>query len=385
MILFNGYIKHIGLSIGFVETIRPVLPEVFALAAVFSWMIQGRRLLREDVGFWCYFIYVCLLSVPSCGNLNSVLSIVRDMIIPFFLLSILSTIRLSQKDNDQLMIVIRNIFALFIIIGFFAAVQQKILGWRWTSNFFVGEEVWGVDRNLSIRISSGWLGFKVLGTTGSAETFGFYSAFAVLYLPFFGFRKLYINWVLIGLAMVNILLSGMKTPFLIAVVIIFAIVFLPNRKKMGIVSKISIMAVGIGVFAYMIFSGGAWTESSMYMRLELWKDLASSEHIVNLLVPHSLFSYSDGAGNSGITGFWDNAYLYVAYSLGIFGLIAISRLLMRRFKLVQKVDAHRYMTYAYLFLALTSITTCVFFGRNVLGIFLIIVGLRTANARRVLS
>lgn len=283
-VLFNGILRHVGLTVSIIETLRPYLPEMFMVFIILAWLVSGTRLARSDLYFWLYTLAVCCISLISVNSLTSVLGTVRDLLEPFILISIVSSIRLHDDEVDSLMKLIRDILGIFMIIGFAFALYQNIMGWEWTSKYFAGYSFYGTNSDESLRIAYSWLGFKSLGTTASAENFGFYNAFAILFILFYGFRNRLVNVLLTVLAIMSILLSGMKTPLLIAVVLIFATIFLPRYRETGIAGKLGMVAVGVIAFIYLVFGQGSWTESSMYSRLEFWSQLFTGENISNLII-----------------------------------------------------------------------------------------------------
>lgn len=380
-ILFNGYLMHLGLTAHLIETIRPFLPECFILFILFAWILSRPRIMLIDLQLWLYLLFVCALGLTRIPSAHSILSVVRDYLEPLILLTVVSSFKITELEKEKLFRLIGKVFALFIVIGFFFSVRQKLMGWQWTSEYFAGYAVWGVDKNASIRVSNGWMGFKVLGTTGSAETFGFYSAYAILFLLYNGFRRKPLNYILVIMAGINLFLSGMKTPMLIILMILFATLVLPRRKKMGVFGMVLMVIFGAGIFLYMIMDAGAWTETSVYLRLILWQDLLDLRHMINLLIPRNIFQYSDGAGNVGITGFWDNSYLYIMFSTGVLGLVLLLQCIVRRYKIITRVEKNKFTQYTMLYLALSSLTTCIFFGRNVITTLFLVLGLSTAAAK----
>lgn len=381
-VLFNGYLMHLGLSIDLIQILRPYIPEFFMMLVILAWLITKPKLLTVDLQYWVYILIVCALSVGSINSVNSVLAVVRDFFEPMIMLSIISVYGFSHRERTRVLSLILYIFTFFVVVGCYFAIHQKIMGESWTGVYFAGYTFWGVDTVASVRLSSGWLGFKALGTVGSAETFGFYNAFVIIYLLYYGYRYKMVNVALIVVAVVNVLCSGMKTPLLMILVILFAAVFFPNRKKMDVFGRLSVVVVAMVIFLCMIADGGDWTETSMYARLMNWQELLQGEHWINLLVPQNLFGYSSGAGNSGVTGFWDNAYFYVAFSTGFVGLFLFIRCLLARYRLIESTEQNKFMAYSLLFLAMSSITTCVFFGRNVITTMFMVFGIHTAVAIR---
>ncbi len=377
-ILFNGYLRHLGLTINALETIRPYLPEFFLVFIILVWLLSHNKFTRFDLLFWLYFIIIGVISLFTMPSLNSFFSVIRDLLEPFLILTIFSTLRLEDISTSQLMKEIRLIFTIFLLIGFVFALQQYLLGWEWTSKYFAGYSFWGVNQEESLRISTGWLGFKALGTTGSAETFGFYSSLAMLYLIYFGFKHKLANVLLVVVSIFNMLLSGMKTPLLISVVLLFAIIFLPKRKSMNIFQQVLICTVGLIIFLYLVLVNSSWEESSIYARLILWKDLLTWENLLNILLPHNMYYYAAGAENTGIIGFWDNSYFYLLFSIGIIGTVMVVLYFIRYWKQLRTAMENKYISYLLLYTALSGLTTCVFFGRNFIAIEMMIIGFFSA-------
>lgn len=385
-ILFNGYLRHIGLSIPVIGMLRPYLPEMFMLLILLAWLLSGSGIEKYDLCFWVYVLAVCGLSLfTSAYSLQAVLGTIRDLLEPFILISMVSCMWLEADEVDGLMKLIRNIFGIFVIAGFACALVQRYMGWEWTSRFFAGYSFYGTNADESLRIAHSWLGFKSLGTTASAESFGFYNGFAILYILFFGYKKRPVNIGLIALALGSILLSGMKTPLLISAVLIFAAVFLPKHGQTSFAGKLGIVVVGATAFVSLVFVQGSWTESSVYSRLVLWKQLFTAENAMNLIVPHNVYNFSAMAGNTGVLSFWDNAYLYLAFSLGIGGVLLAFIMLQDKYRKIMANEKNKFILYTYVFLALAGLTTCIFLGRCVLCTVFIIIGLRYARAAAVES
>lgn len=374
-ILFNGYLRHIGLTVSVIGILRPYMPEMFMIFIIGAWFMSGSRIAKCDLVFWGYTLTVCCISLFTVESVTSILGTIRDLLEPFVLISIVSSLELNDDEIDGLMKLIRNILGIFVFAGFGFALYQNIMGWEWTSKYFAGYSFYGTNSDESLRIAYSWLGFKSLGTTASAETFGFYNAFSILYVLFYGFRRRLVNILLIVLAILSILLSGMKTPLLIAIVIIFAATFLPRYREAGVAGKICIVAVGIFAFIYLVFGQGSWTESSMYARLVFWSQLFTLENMSNLLIPHNLYNFSAMAGNTGVLNFWDNAYFYLAFCLGIGGFILTIIVLRDKYRTIMAAERSRFIPYLYLFLALAGITTCIFLGRCVICTMFIVIGL----------
>lgn len=384
-ILFNGYLRHQGLTYRLLQDIRPYLPEIFMSFIIVAWIISGIKLKKEDFRMWSILIVICFAGILTSPTIESVFSVIRDLIEPFILLGILSSIQLNDIEYSNIMKLIRNVFAIFVLFGIIFAIQQRIMGWEGISEYFAGYSFWGVNKEESLRVVDGWLGIRSLGTTGSSETFGFYNAFAIILFIYYGFRKKIANITIIVIAIVNILLSGLKTPLLIAVLCIFITVFLPNRKKMKLFSKVLICLIGIIMCCYMVLSSGTWTESSLFERLILWRSLLNFSRLINILFPYNVFSYSAEGGISGVYSTWDNTFLYLLFSIGIIGFVSVAMLLKNKWKRILSYRENNYITYLLFFIILSSITTCLFFGRNCISVGFIIIGIMDSNRRNILK
>ena len=184
VLLFNGIIKHIGLSISILERIRPFLPEVFMVLILVGWIVSKKYIKKIDFFFMFWVVSVMLFSTSNIPSANSVLSAIRDLVEPFVLLFVISSRRITTVQKKDIDLMLERLFAVFILIGITYAVVQRINGSVWTSIYFAGHQVWGVDTISGIRVTSGSFGFKVLGTTASAETFGFYNMLAMIVVIF---------------------------------------------------------------------------------------------------------------------------------------------------------------------------------------------------------
>lgn len=167
VLLFNGIIKHIGLSISILERIRPFLPEVFMVLILVGWIVSKKYIKKIDFFFMFWVVSVMLFSTSNIPSANSVLSAIRDLVEPFVLLFVISSRRITTVQKKDIDLMLERLFAVFILIGITYAVVQRINGSVWTSIYFAGHQVWGVDTISGIRVTSGSFGFKVLGTTAS--------------------------------------------------------------------------------------------------------------------------------------------------------------------------------------------------------------------------
>lgn len=387
ILLFNGVIKHIGLSILFLEQVRPYLPEMFMFLIIVGWIVSKKYIKKIDFFFMFWIITVMLLSTSNIPSANSVLSAIRDLLEPFVLLFVISSRRISTVQKNDIDLMVERLFALFILIGIAYAVVQRINGSVWTSIYFAGHQVWGVDTISGIRVTSGSFGFKVLGTTASAETFGFYNMLAIIVVLFSNHFKKMTKTVLVCVAFVSIFFSGMKTALIVAILIVYICLMGKFGKQIKLFTKIGSAVLLLSLFYYMTFVLSDWEDSSFLQRLILWQSLGDDGYGINMIIPMNMFFFSAKAGNTGIISFWDNSYLYLMFSTGIIGLIMSINMIYQKVKLISYINRSWLNVdgVILLSLALCSISTCLFLGRNYIAVALIIIGYHYSEQNVILT
>ena len=128
VLLFNGIIKHIGLSISILERIRPFLPEVFMVLILVGWIVSKKYIKKIDFFFMFWVVSVMLFSTSNIPSANSVLSAIRDLVEPFVLLFVISSRRITTVQKKDIDLMLERLFAVFILIGITYAVVQRING-----------------------------------------------------------------------------------------------------------------------------------------------------------------------------------------------------------------------------------------------------------------
>lgn len=152
---------------------------------------------------------------------------------------------------------------------------------------------------------------------------------------------------------------------------------------MNVFQMLILVFFAVGIFIYLILQSGSWEASSMYARLVLWRELFTVKNMFNILLPCSFFYFSAGAGNTGIISFWDNTYLFMIFSMGIVGTVLVIYSFVMKWRLIKKTENERCAAYILAFLGLSSITTCIFFGRNFIGLAAILIGLFNSYAMMI--
>lgn len=158
-------------------------------------------------------------------------------------------------------------------------------------------------------------------------------------------------------------------------------------KQIKLFAKLGSAILLLALFYYMTFVLSDWEDSSVLQRLILWKSLGDSGYGMNILIPTNLFFFSAKAGNTGIISFWDNSYLYLIFSSGIVGLILSINMIYQKVKMIAyknrswlNVDGIIALS-----LALCSISTCLFLGRNYVAVALVIIGYHYAEQNLIMT
>ena len=163
VLLFNGVLMHVGLSLPILEAVRPFLPEFFLVFSIFGWLMNKQKVGKSLLISLVYFLIVMILSF---GNFTvpSLLITLRNFLIPYFAMLLLSSCSSSRESfirfNKSLLI----IFSIFIVVGCGFSIIQQIRGWEWMSTYFQGYSSWGTSGNVRV-VWSSYETLRTLGTT----------------------------------------------------------------------------------------------------------------------------------------------------------------------------------------------------------------------------
>ena len=379
--LFYGFLKILGLVSPAIEEIRVFLPETFLIFIFLAYFFNTEKKITATTWFLLYVAFISVISYVTAPSERAILVTARDVLIPIVMLCSFSNIKLTHDGFKTVVKVIRVVFTLFIVVGFVFSLVQYIHGWQWVSRLFAGYEFWGIEESQSLRISNGWLGgVKVLGTTGSAENFGIYCPLALAFMMYYGYKYKWFNVFLCLLAIISTALSGSKTGLAVMVIaVMIKAVSLSRGELKRALYILTIVAAMLGTLWFIFFADEA--NASLLDRFRLWEDLLNPDYLINVLFPFNLFFFSSGAGNEGIIGFWDNAYFFSAFAIGAVGTIWLIYIIYKREKETRAANGNGFTLQIIIILGLSALSTCIFFGRSLLTMAIIFLGVWYADSK----
>lgn len=378
VLLFNGVLMHVGLSLPILEAVRPFLPEFFLVFSIFGWLMNKQKVGKSLLISLVYFLIVMILSF---GNFTvpSLLITLRNFLIPYFAMLLLSSCSSSRESfirfNKSLLI----IFSIFIVVGCGFSIIQQIRGWEWMSTYFQGYSSWGTSGNVRV-VWSSYETLRTLGTTGDSSTFGLYSAFAIMFVLFSSFKNSFIKLLLSALAMVSIFNSGNKTGLLIGAFLILyylvSIIFVNHEKLKNRLALLFVVLTSVILLFSLRETDSDSMLYSMKLRFEVWASIFNEDNLSNLFVPHTLYDYSSFGASGGNTTIWDNSYLFLAFSFGLIGVLII---FAQMFNLVKPMWENNLVKMFCFVMAFSMFSTNIFVGRNIAGFALIYLGYLFSN------
>lgn len=378
VLLFNGLIMHFGLLFSPLETIRPILPELFLLFSLIGWFFNTKCIKNSAILAIFYVILVALLSISNF-TASSFMITLRNFIIPFFLMLLLSS---YSSDNISFLRLSKSLYILFFFFaafGFIFSTIQLRNGWEWMSIYFQGYSSWGNSGKVRV-IWSSWNTLRALGTTGDSATFGLYNSLAMLFM-LFSKKKLSI-FKIVGCLFCfgSIYNSGNKTAlFISALVFLYYLLSLVFIGKERLKNKIFLITFIFAAAIGLIYSTSTSSESILYtlnIRYEIWLSIFTPSNVLNLFIPHSLFDYSSFGSSGGSTTVWDNSYLFITFSFGILGAMLFAQQIVM---LIRPIWKSSFVKMIVLVLLLSMFSTNIFVGRNIGGFLLIYLGLAFSN------
>ena len=382
VLLFNGILMHIGLSFHFVEIIRPYLPECFLLLSFLGWILNNKIISYNLLAFVIYFIFVSIFSIANF-TIDTLLITLRNVFIPVVMMNLFMTCSGNTIAYEKLRKYTIVLFSLFTIVGtIFSLVQQKN-GWAWMGTYFQGYASWGDEGDVRI-IWSSWNTLRTLGTTGDAATFGLYNSIAILIFLFMYKGANVIKTILCSLSLISIYNSGNKTAMLIAIFLIFYYIFINVFSKNVKLNKrifFTIILLIVGVL--LVVSSFADSESFLYtmnIRFGVWSDIFTIKNSINIFFPHMLFDFSALGNSGGNTTVWDNSYLFLLFSFGIFGCIII---IFPFIKIIKIFKDNNFFEVILIVLIFSMISTNIFIGRNIGGYLLMLLGIMYSNRKEI--
>lgn len=360
LIMFSGIFVKLLSSSQKLLIIKSILPDcIILLIMTISIIIILKNGVKKKGKYFTrsLFFYVSvifLVNLIFLENIRSFLFVLRDMYFPFFLLVLLNEIDIDEKNKKRIFKNICTILSVQVIFGFILGITQTILGWEWTSKFYAGYQFYGIDISTGIKIWSTNGVLRVPSLAGDSTLFAYYNI-----LSYFLIRNSMIKRkkFLLCLCSANIILSTNKTVLILLIIDIFILIIRRSKKR------IKLIIMGISTIGFLItliiipkFIDGFY--STLLIRWINWVELIKN---FNAFTPFgNLFSI--GAGAEGFLATFDNSYLYMLMSYGIFGLIGYCLILYSIYK-SNKLSGNRLVLELLLVVIIGGITTNLFQGR----------------------
>lgn len=383
---YHGVLIHWGLRIGFFITTRTFLPEVFLLPILLIWISSRPKIELPDFLLLIYVLLVLVASYNSRTSVKTVATVIRNLFLPILLLAISSSIVLSNTQLEITKKALAVFFKIFIVLGLIMCIWQRKVGWEKTAIYYAGYSYYGLNDTLSVKINYGTWGFSTPSLTGNSVNFAAIAAFSAIVLWHDKGTSKALKIIYFIIAIIEIYLSSNKTAFLALIIILMQKIFSMNSESLSkAIKTISIIALFAFVIWLTFFENTIEALYSMRERVNDWSVLLGPKYLVNLIFPHMAFDFSAGANNGVSTNAWDNAFYYMAYSIGLLGLFFFLAIVYRKNKYIVLIDKSGFTFDILFLLILSSVSTCVFFGRSTLTITMVMIGFLYGNAKNCLE
>jgi|GEM_PF-3071864 len=372
---YHGVLIHWGLKFSFFLITKAFLPEIFLALFVILWFITRPNIQKVDAILLLLIIVAFFASCFSTVKIKTVFIVIRNLFLPLFMFAISSVIYVDKEKMENIYYHLCIFCAIFIILGLVMAIYQKQLGWEATSAYYAGYSFYGINEELSLKINHGFSGFSVPSLTGNSVNFGSLNAFGAIIICYCKRLKKVIRSVLICSALYSIYLSCNKTSLLALALILSIKILSFNSESISRIIKWLTVLIIMFIIAYIYISDVSYGNLySMSERIKDWNEIFSSNALINLVFPHNAFGFSAGVEAGVGANAWDNAYLYMAFSTGMLSPIILIVSLIKKNKVIKQYRDSM-CTDILVLLGLSSISTCIFFGRSMLTISMILIGM----------
>ena len=379
LLSFNGIIVKFIANNSSLMQLKRILPEIVLTISALC-MICNRR---KNFTFWSTLLLLYTLFIFCIGIIKNglddvqILYLFRDLIFPYFIFSLLGTQSFLAQEKDKFFKILGIIGKIYLISGCFLGAVEKAMGLEWTARFYTGYTFYGEDPSTKIRVWTSGSGLRVPGLTGMSVSFAVYALYYWAILLFTHQntkgRRLAYNIIWSLLAFLIILFADQKTS-LVMFVLILVLSFLYSFEKRDWKNNASIYGVAlflaVFLFAFVYVHKTNFTFSSIQERLTYWSSFLTTTDWLQIIIPYKATLY--GAGGTGFTSVFDNFYLYLLFSQGLFGLLLFLSCLKNQ-KEVNKKATYYFLNLALLIIILlASLTTNVSQGRSTLAFFSIL-------------
>lgn len=354
---FNGVFVAISMRTSLIE-IKRILPELILVLVIiliiFNMVKEGK--IKYNKTIMIAFFYYTTIAIICMHNIQSFQQFsyaIRDMWLPFSILLLLFSIRFNEYDTWDLLHKIDCIFTIAIICGCILAIFEIINGWDWTSTFYTGYRFYGIDVKSNIKINSSMGVIRPPSITGDSTAFGLLSVFAAFIFSL-NKKKNLIYYSRNLICILNVFLSTSRTSILMLA--IYYIISIKDAKKkifialLFVFSTLSIICFSKGQILEMLTSSyslidrikNAWTPLFSYINPKdflFGKNIYSIGAIVRIMQDYE---------HMLVLGVFDNTFLCMFATYGVFGL-TLFVVLIRRMLKINKNIFFKALTYSFIF------------------------------------
>lgn len=382
-VFLYGIVIKFTISNSLIFQIKTYIPEfILGSITVLTIMKNGIRIKRYLLALLMYSLVVFILNFCLYGFTEQASYCIRDIYIPLIAFCFLIQVEVSDEGMKKLTQRLALFFKVYIIAGLVLALMQQAMGWEWASTFYTGYSFYGQDPVSKVKIAHNFGLLRAPSLSGNFATFGYYCLIAVIFIDAYSdkfWKKLF--WDI--LAVVCMVLATNKSA-----IVAFAVVFIlrftgdirkkstwVNRAVMGL---ILIVAVSSTFILMGDNSDGAGLFTSVFARFDIWQEIFSDTSMLELAVPYKMFMY--GSGVEGGLGFWDNTYLYCAFTQGIVGIVLWARVIMKTYSIRMRNRNKSVQHYVYemtVVLLILGLTVNVTQGRGYLTHYLMLLAVGT--------
>lgn len=361
--------------------IKTYIPEILLFLSICLGLVCRKvKISLDTVILSVYLCFIALINIIIHGINEQCLYLTRDLYLPLFLFLLLRGLSFDDEAKEWFLKKIVTFCKAYLVVGFILAVLEQYMGWYWTSSFYTGYAFYGQDPLSKVRIAHNFGLLRVPSMSGNYATFGNYSVLAFCMVIFGGEDKKSIKEVILWslISMGCIVLSTNKSALfaysIINMYILRKYILIGNASLFSVLgyliaSLLIILSIALGMDATLNENSFLY---SYYQRFDVWREIVNGVDAIEVIIPYNQFLY--GSGAEGVFGFWDNTYIYLLFSIGIVGVLILSKIIYSLIKEQEKIN--RIAIPATIILLVLSLTTNITQGRAYLTIFLIIISLR---------
>lgn len=370
-IFFYGLIIKFTRGMGVLFTIKTYIPEILLLiiAAKCILITKGRSIRKFSLIGGFYFLCVLVIGFGYYGGSSDAFYLVRDLFLPIFVGIILARKDFHDETLTRFYSIFLKVCMAYLIIGAILGIVEYTNGWEWASRFYAGHTFYGTDAHTKVIITEAYGQLRAPGLTGNHVSFSYYALIAmivVLASKSIGlFGKAF--FMMCGIA---ILISTTNKTAIVCFALVLALYVFRRLSK-----KWKYIMLGVTGIIAMIYLSGHLSSNvflSTFARFDFWKTIKEYVNPIEILVPYKVFAYNPNA--SGVISFWDNTYLFLLFSTGVFGLIWIYLFCFKMYKKNKGTQFGFMFEQMFLFLILASLFNNITNGRAYFTVFLIMNG-----------